>query len=170
VLAYVFWHRPKAGVASDLYESALTAFHDVAGVPSWWTRLGRTPGADEPGWYEDWYLVEDWAALGELNEAAVTGDRAAPHGGAAALAADGIAGIYALRGGQPARPGWAAWLWKPGDLGYEDFEAGLRAATGEGASMWQRQMTLGPTPEFAVLAPAPVALPWPAVETSPSGG
>jgi hypothetical protein len=28
-------------------------------------------------------------------------------------------------------------------------------------------MTLGPTPEFGVLAPAPVILPLPAVETGP---
>jgi hypothetical protein len=167
VLAYVFWHRPRREVEADGYVAALSAFHDVVGVPSWWTRLARTPGADEPGWYEDWYLVEDWAALGELNDAAVSGARAGPHGGAAALAADGIAGIYVLRSGEPARPGWAAWLGKPRGLDHDAFLAELRAAAGDDASIWMRQMTLGPTPEFAVLADGPRTLPWPAVETMP---
>ena len=162
-LAYVFWHRPREGVAP---EASLDAFHAVVGVASWFSRLARTPWLDEPGWYEDWYLVEDWAALGALNEAAVRGAREAPHAEAAASAGDGIAGIYALRFGAPAKPAWAAWLHKPRGIAYDAFAAELRAAAGEGASLWQRQMTLGPTPEFAVLAPGPVDLPWPAVPTT----
>jgi hypothetical protein len=164
-LAYVFWHRPRAGVVPEDYEAALEAFHAVVGVPSWFSRLARTPWLDEPGWYEDWYLVDDWAALGTLNETAVRGAREAPHNRAAAAAADGIAGIYALRFGAPAEPGWAAWVHKPRELAYPAFESDVRAAAGEGASLWQRQMTLGPTPEFAVLAAGPVELPWPAVQT-----
>jgi hypothetical protein len=168
VLAYVFWHRPRRDVEPDRYEAALSGFHDVVGVPSWWTRLARLPEAEEPGWYEDWYLVDDWAALGELNEAAVSGRREEPHHEAATLAADGIAGIYALRAGEPARPGWAAWLAKPRDRTYDAFVPELGTAAGEDASIWQRQLTLGPTPEFAVLAQSPRTLPWPAVRTSPS--
>ena len=95
----------------------------------------------------DWYLVDDWAALGTLNETAVRGSREVPHGRAAAAAADGIAGVYALRLGVPAKPGWAGWLHKPRELGYQRFESELRAAAeGETASLWRRQMTLGPTP------------------------
>jgi hypothetical protein len=168
VLAYVFWHRPRAGVAAADYEASLDAFHATVGVPSWFVRLRRAPWAEESGWYEDWYLVDGWAALGELNAAAVTGPRRAPHDRAAALAADGIAGIYALRVGEPARPAWAAWLAKPEGTAYAAFERELRTAAGAGASVWQRQMTLGPTPEFAVLAPSPRALPSEAVETGPA--
>ena len=167
-LAYVFWHRPRKAVPAEDYEAYLEAFHEVVGVESWFSRLARTPWLDEPGWYEDWYLVDDWAALGTLNETAVRGTREVPHGRAAAAAADGIAGIYALRLGVPAKPGWAGWLHKPRELAYERFESELRAAAGETASLWQRQMTLGPTPEYAVLAPSAVELPWPAVETHPT--
>jgi hypothetical protein len=168
VLAYVFWHRPRDGVGADEYASALTAFHERVGVPSWFAALERPPWGEDEGWWEDWYLVEGWAGLGRLNEAAVTGARRSPHETAAAMAGEGIAGIYALRAGRPDRPGWAGWLGKPRELAYEAFEPELVAAAGPEASLWQRQMTLGPTPEFAVLAPAPVMLPWPAVETGPA--
>lgn len=79
-LAYVFWHRPAAGV--------------------------------DP--------VDGWSALGALNDRAVTGPRRAPHDAAA-----------------------------------------------PGAAVWQRQMVLGPAPEFAVLAPGEVTLPWPSRRTGP---
>jgi hypothetical protein len=155
VLAYVFWHRARDGVGADEYASALTAFHERVGVPSWFAALERPPWGEDEGWWEDWYLVEGWAGLGRLNEAAVTGARKAPHDEAAALVADGTAGIYLLRAGRPERPGWAGWL------------SNAPEVSGSGVSVWQRQMVLGPTPEFAVLAPAPVMLPWPAVETGP---
>jgi hypothetical protein len=155
MLAYVFWHRPRDGVATDEYLAALTAFHERIGVPSWFSALQRPPWGEDAGWYEDWYLVEDWNGLGRLNEAAVGGPRKAPHDEAAALAGGGAAGIYRLRAGRPERPGWAGWLTKPAEV------------SGPGVSLWQRQMVLGPTPEFVVLAPAPVSLPWPTVETGP---
>jgi hypothetical protein len=105
VLAYVFWHRPRAGVDAAEYVAALTAFHERIGVPSWFAALGRPPWGEGVGWYEDWYLVEDWNGLGRLNEVAITGARQPPHDVAAALAREGIAGIYGLIGGQP-EPGW----------------------------------------------------------------
>jgi hypothetical protein len=168
VLAYVFWHRPREGVGAADYAAALTAFHERIGVPSWFAALRRPPWCEDGGWYEDWYLVEDWNGLGRLNEAAVTGPRRAPHDAAAALAGEGIAGLYARVGGRPEPPAWAAWVAKPAGRGYEAFEAELRAAAGPGRSVWKRQMVLGPTPEFAVLGPAATALPWPAVETGPA--
>jgi len=167
VLAYVFWHRPRDGVGADAYVAALTAFHERVGVPSWFSALERPPWGEDAGWYEDWYLVEDWNGLGRLNEAAVRGPRRSPHDAAAAMAGEGTAGVYALRAGRPAGPDWAGWLSRPPELAYEAFVPALCAAAGPDASIWQRQMTLGPTPEFAVLAPAPIILPWPAVETGP---
>src|SRR3954452_19802792 len=116
MLAYVFWHRPRDGVGPDEYVSALTAFHARVGVPSWFCALRRPPWGEAAGWWEDWYLVEGWSGLGRLNEAAVTGARRSPHDAAAAMAGEGIAGIYALRAGRPARPGWAGWLGKPREL------------------------------------------------------
>ena len=167
MLAYAFWHRPRDGVGAGAYVAALSAFHERVGVPSWFNALERPPWGEHAGWYEDWYLVEGWAGLGRLNELAVSGARRSPHDAAAAMAGEGIAGVYALRTGRPDRPAWAGWLAKPPDLAYDAFVPELRAAAGPDASVWQRQMTLGPTPEFAVLAPGPVILPWPTVETGP---
>src|SRR3954449_5542580 len=188
MLAYVFWHRPRDGVGAGEYVAALSAFHERIGVPSWFGALERPPWGEDAGWYEDWYLVEDWNGLGRLNEAAVSGPRKGPHDAAAAVAGEGTAGGYALRAGRPAGPDWAGWVGRgvfaargrppagpewgggragPPELAYEAFVPALCAAAGPDASIWQRQMTLGPTPEFAVLAPTPVILPWPAVETGP---
>jgi len=166
VLAYVFWHRPRDGVDAAGYVASLTAFHERIGVPSWFAALERPPWGEDVGWYEDWYLVEDWNGLGRLNEVAITGARQPPHDVAAALAREGIAGIYGLIGGRPEPPEWAAWVAKPRGSGYGDFEEEL-VGVGAAGSVWKRQMTLGPTPEFVVLAPLPLALPWPTVETSP---
>jgi hypothetical protein len=168
MLAYVFWHRPAAGAAG--YEERLAGFHAVLreAAPPW---LGPTAtfGLDSVPWlggapgYEDWYLVDDFAALGELNAAAVSGARRVPHDAAAALAGAGVAGVMGHLAGPPLPPaaGWAGWLSKPEGMAYGAFHAALAEALGDGAAAWQRQMTLGPATEFCVLAPAPLALPWP---------
>lgn len=147
-LAYVFWHRPSDAVPRPVYEARLGAFHAAIGVPSAWFRVGALPWmpGDEDG-YEDWYLVEDFAALGALNERAVSGSRRAPHDAAAAGAAWGTAGVYALKRGEPRLDDvrYAAWRGKPAGTAYEAFEARL-----PGMAVWQRQMVLGPTPEYVV--------------------
>ena len=150
MLAYVFWHRPAPG--SYDYEARLTAFHDVIGVESTWHRVEGLPWMGGLDGYEDWYLVDDWAGLGGLNHRAVSGARRAPHDAAAGDAEWGIAGLYALKRGTPDlhRVTHAAWRSKPAGLSYEAFEANL-----PGRSVWQRQMTLGPTPEYVLLDDAP---------------
>jgi hypothetical protein len=171
VLAYVFWHAPAAGVARDAYEERLAAFHAalrgsppdglgdtavfaLAGVP--W--LGGAAG------YEDWYLVDGFAALGALNDAAVSGSRRRPHDAAAAYAAAGVAGVMGHVAGTtlPAGARWAAWTSKPAGLSYADAHAALaEAAGGADAAVWQRRMTLGPATEYCVLAGKRIELPWP---------
>ena len=168
MLAYVFWHAPAPGTERRAYEARLAAFHAAlraeppagfAGSVAAAIDASPVPGGAHR--YEDWYLVADWTALGALNAAAVEGARRGPHDAAAALAADGAAGVYApLRGDAvpPSRP-HAAWLVKPAGLAYEAFLAGL----GDGHdAVWQRQMTLGPAPEFCVLGDALPRLPYPA--------
>ena len=171
MLAYVFWHVPAPEVDAADYEARLTGFHEAL-------RAERPPGLgltcavglDAIPWlagsagYEDWYLVQDFAALGALNVAAVTGSRQAPHDAAAAVARRGVAGLMGHISGPllPELPGWAAWLSKPDGLAYDAFHAALWEALGNDASAWQRQMTLGPATEYCVLAPAARPLPWPA--------
>jgi hypothetical protein len=156
VLAYVFWHTPESvdGIAS--YEAALAKFHrslqpaDIAGFRGSQTFLVHgAVWVPSPVVYEDWYLVDDFCALGELNVAAVAAHRQRPHDDVAAMAGEGVAGIYALRQGaaRPSNVGQAAWFGKASGVSYDEFFGRL----GGRRSMWQRQMVLGPTPEFCSL-------------------
>jgi hypothetical protein len=161
VIAYVFWHR--AAPESAGYEERLTAFHAAlaAHPPEGFRssrafRLDRAPWLDGAGTpYEDWYLVDSWAALGTLNTAAVSGSRAAPHDAVAALAREGAGGVYApLHAAEPLA-GEVSWLAKPDGMSYADFHARLA-----GQPVWQRQMVLGAAAEYVVER---ASVDWPAV-------
>jgi hypothetical protein len=149
VLAYVFWHRRRAGVAVEEYEAALRAFHSsLTGVRSASFRVDALPFAAGEG-YEDWYLVSDWAALGELNSRAVDERHRAPHDSAASRAGAGWGGVYGLVRGEAEPPEWARWVDKPPGTPYEAF---IESLAPRAAAVWQRQMVLGPAPEFCVAA------------------
>lgn len=167
MLAYVFWHVRRAGVTAPEYEAAHRAFHDTL----WATPVPGLLGlrihrlADIPwltpgqGGYEDWHLLEDSAALDVLNEAAVTRARLAVHDRIAGMAENGTAGLYGLRSGAPIEPAVAYWLSKPAGMKYADFDASLGPLIASGCCLWGRRMTLGPTPEFCLHAPAVVKVP-----------
>src|SRR5687767_1481165 len=156
MLAYVFWHWPQSSIAHDVYLDHLADFH-------------RTLASNKPtgfqhsivyriryaGWlnttgdaYEEWYLLDDSAAMDRLNEAAVSGACEQPHNRVAREAADGIGGLYRFRAGheEPARSRFASWLSKPSGVSYNEFYATLQPLTSQpGVGLWGRQMTLGPT-------------------------
>jgi hypothetical protein len=137
VLAYVFWHRPRQDVDRDAYEDALARFHGSLDNPSLAFRLTALPFGDgEPG-YEDWYLAGDWAALGELNARAVDAAHRAAHDAPAGMSGHGWGGIYALLRGPAEPPAAARWQHRPPDE--------------SAAAVWQRQMVLGPAPEYCVV-------------------
>jgi hypothetical protein len=147
VLAYLFWHTPHEPGERDEYERRLTEFHRaIQGVvaESATVRLDQLPFAPEAG-YEDWYLVEDWAGLGELNHAAVSGERGTAHDAVARLAGDGWAGVYRLVRGASRAPDGGRWVSKSRAESYEAFLAREQAET-----VWQRQLVLGPAAEFFV--------------------
>src|SRR4051812_50056967 len=112
MLAYLFWHEPAPGVDPDRYVELLRAFHAALhGAPpagfvrSWSVRLDAAPwdgGPAQP--FEDWYLVEDWAALGALNEAAVHAPPGPAHDATKALATNGAGGPSAPLPGPPPGP------------------------------------------------------------------
>ena len=163
MLAYVFWHVPRAGSAARDYESAHRAFHDslrAAQVPGLVDvrifRLAAIPWLGGRHGYEDWHLLEDSGALDVLNEAAVSGARQRPHDAVAAMAGDGTAGLYGLRLGARIEPAVAYWLSKPDGMTYAAFEASLRDHIANGCSLWGRRMTLGPTPEFCLHDALPI--------------
>jgi hypothetical protein len=169
VLAYVFWHWRQAAATAEEYEARQRAFHDAlaADPPRGFLRsttaaVSGAPWASAGGAaYEDWYLLNGIPALEPLNEAAVTGTRQRPHDAAAALAAGGTAGLYALRGGAAVEtPTHAAWFGKPAGMRYATlFEELAPLLHDIGAALWMRQMVLGPTPEFCLRGRAVADLP-----------
>ena len=168
LLAYVFWHWRQPAAERNAYESAQQEFQRVlaaspsAGfVRSFSHAIAGAPWANQGGEaYEDWYLVRDSAALDPLDTAAVTAGRKSAHDAAAALAANGIAGLYQLRlGTAPTGPRSAQWFIKPAGMSYPQLFAAVEPALGPvGGSLWVRKMTLGPSPEFCVLAREPATL------------
>lgn len=169
MLSYVLWHWKRAGITAEDYETRQRAFHAaLAAAPSsgflgsFSLALSHAPwpagGGDA---YEDWYLVQDFAALGRLNESAASTSRAAPHDAAAAVAAGGAGGLYGLRRGAALRqPRFAHWFEKPDGMRYSELLARLAPVVdqAEGA-LWMRQMVLGPAREFCLHAAAPVSMP-----------
>jgi hypothetical protein len=167
VLAYVFWHRPAHD--ADAYEERLAAFHAaLAANPPAGFRGSAALHVREAPWlpgdgpaYEDWYGVEDWSALGRLNEAAVSGARAEPHDAVAQRAGAGAGAVYGLVSGPPEPAATqASWLPKAPGADRDAFHAQL---SGPGRSVWMRQMVLGPSPEYVVRSGAPVVLPYEAI-------
>jgi hypothetical protein len=170
MLAYVFWHWARPGVAPGAYEAAQRAFHaSLAAAPAagYAGSFSVAPPPDGLPWvsggaaYEDWYLVEDFTALGALNEAAVSGARAPVHDVAAAGAAGGTGGLYRLRHGRVSRePRHALWFGKPDGMRYDELFTRVTPLVerAEGA-LWVRQLTLGPAREFCLHTVAPVNLP-----------
>ena len=184
VLAYVFWHRPRDPATVEEYEQAQIAFHrSLARTPPVgllgsgcyrahelpWLPPPATSGA-APGTaadaaaptYEDWYLVEDFAALGVLNEAAVGRGHRTAHDAAARRFGAGAGGLYELLEGDREGPlgeaTLATWVGRPPGsprrmLG-ELLGDGMDPAR---ASLWRRQLVLGPAPEYCVLAGEPPA-------------
>jgi hypothetical protein len=167
-LAYTFWHCPRPEIDATGYESDLRAFHErLAAVPipgfvaSWSLSVADLPWLAGAG-YEDWYLVDDFAALGTLNEHAVDAAHAQTHDAMAYAVQKGAGGVYALIAGDPlARTGWCGWFSKQDGIRYPQLRAELAQQLSEGTinAVWQRQLVLGPAPEFRILAPVPVTVP-----------
>ena len=160
MLAYLFWHSPADAVERSEYEALLAAFHERL-------REAPPPGFRESvafavttAWagtgYEDWYLVDGWRALGVLNADAVDDVRGPEHEPVARRAATGAGGVYALRAGDMAvgDAGAAEWSVKPAGEPYPDWEARLTAGRDAADfALWQRQLVLGPAPEYCLLTP-----------------
>jgi len=170
MLAYIFWHWPLGHIDSGNYESMLADFHRTlslhppAGLHG--SMVIRQEGAS---WlpparvtYEDWYCLDGSASLDTLNEAAVSGACLAPHTLVARAAEGGHGGLYRLRvgAGQGASLRFAGWFGKPAGMSYREIYRIIgEIDAGGGIELWERQMVLGPAPEFCLLLPEPVELP-----------
>jgi hypothetical protein len=184
VLAYLLWHHPGDGVEREVYERALERFHrSLAHSPpvgfrgSAVYRAGDLPWLAPQTGYEDWYLVDDFAALGVLNEAAVAHGHRTAHDEVAHRFGGAAGGLYGLLEGHVdlgAAP-LVIWVSRPTPRptpgpppssplarppGVE--QGALGALLGDGmepghASLWRRALVLGPAPEFCLLAREPPA-------------
>lgn len=168
MLAYVFWHWPQPGVDTGTYVDHLIAFHETlaANRPVGFQgsrvfRIREASWLDTKGdAFEDWYLLDDSAALDVINHAAVSGPCEEPHNLVAREAAGGTAGLYRLRAGRIDDARYAVWLSKPNGISYTGFYSTLEPIiAANDAALWGRQMTLGPTTEFVIHSMNPIELP-----------
>jgi hypothetical protein len=170
MLAYVFWHWPRPEIETGSYVDHLVEFHRTlaANKPNGFResvvfRISNANWLNTDGEaYEEWYLLDDSAAMDPLNEAAVTGVCEEPHNRVAREAADGTGGLYRLRAGAEdlTQARFAVWLSKPNGVSYKHFYAGLETLTSQpGVALWGRQMTLGPTTEFCIHSRSLIQLP-----------
>jgi hypothetical protein len=176
VLAYLSWHRPAAGVDRGAYEQALERFHrSLAHQPpsgfrgSAALRLGVLPGLapvdgdrdrDGPAGYEDWYLLDDWNAVGVLEEAAPARGHETAHRQIASLAGAATGAVYRLIEGSARASGAGEAIWVEHSPGRE--RPSLGALLGDGIdpardALWRRCIGLGPAPEYCLLAAEPPA-------------
>ena len=170
MLAYVFWHWPQSTIDRQVYEEHLVSFHSTlkAYRPDGfkWSAVFLT--SDMP-WignssdaYEEWYLLDDSAAMDKLNHAAVSGACEEPHNRVAREAAGGVAGLYRLRAGKESlsKSRVAMWFAKPNGVSYSHLHSTLQPICAEeGVALWGRQMTLGPTTEYCIHSHKEIRLP-----------
>jgi hypothetical protein len=167
MLAYVFWHVPRADFSSEDYEAALVNFQaDLASAPpqgftSCATyRISGVPWLDGRQGYEDWYFVRSSADLDPLNEAAVQPKRWDVHAAIATKMDIGHGGLYRHLSGEEASLGGerATWLTRPRGIRYErPLQEIISDSTGF-LSCWRRQMVLGPGDEFVIIGTSSLAL------------
>lgn len=174
MIAYLLWHRPRQGVDAGPYEQAAQRFHrSLRHAPpagfrgSLVLRAGELPWQEGDGWYEDWYLLEDFCALGVLNEAAVAAGHRSAHDEIARRFQSGAGAVYKLiegsgelieGGGETIAQTFAVWVSRPPGAA----PPGLGDMLGDGmdrehASLWRRALVLGPAPEYCLLAGEPPA-------------
>jgi hypothetical protein len=169
MLAYLSWHRAAAGVEQRAYEQALARFHrSLAHRPpsgfrgSAAVRVRELPwlaplaGAEQAPGYEDWYLLDDFTALGVLEEAAVARGHLSAHEQIAARAGAATSSVYRLLegSGDPAAAECAVWVARAS--GHQHPSLGVLLGDGMDPArdgLWRRCLGLGPAPEFCLLAP-----------------
>lgn len=168
MLAYLLWHRPADGVERESYEQASERFHrSLSHSPPAGLRGSAVLRLAECPWlpsthdgacavtYEDWYLLDDFTALGVLNEAAVTHGHRSAHDGIARRFGSGAGGLYGLMEGHADLADTARAVWVSRPPGEPRGELAQLLADGvdpDHASLWRRALVFGPAPEYCVLS------------------
>lgn len=176
VIAYVFWYTRESGIEPADFEQGLAAFHEglTARVPAGFLSstssfYGRLPWIDGQDVYEDWYLVDDFASLGELNRDAAAGRHRAAHNAVAAYSGQGVGGLYGLEaGGTGAGGAHAYWFDRPQGTRTPVFLDQVRSlAERHGATLWRRQLSLGPAKEYCLRSSTVLQLPFDTMAPEP---
>jgi hypothetical protein len=161
MLAYVFWHWRQPTISASSYEADLIQFHRTleANKPEGFQRSivflfeGAPFLATDQPVYEEWYLLDNSAAMDRINYEAVNGPCEEPHNRVARNAAGGTGGLYRLRAGSVRHDSgkYAIWFSKPAGVSYSEFDSRMQPVVTENdAALWSRTMTLGPTSEFCL--------------------
>jgi hypothetical protein len=170
MLGYVFWHWKTNSLPDDQYEARLRDFHhSMAQHPPHGFRQSAAYAISGAAWaangapaYEDWYLVDNSAALDSINSGAISAPRREPHDEVAGFVVGGTAGIYQLRHGEPlgSQAAYAYWLAKPNGVTWEAFIGQFENALSSVAhTLWERYMVLGPTPSIVLHTAQAIDLP-----------
>ncbi|MBY0505507.1 MAG: hypothetical protein K2X03_16460 [Bryobacteraceae bacterium] len=170
MIAYLFWHTPRAGVDEAQYAAKLIHFHEeLEQLGSGSTGLALDPVAyslPEVPWipvnrsvYLDVYAMDSTSRMETLNSAAVSGPMLQPHQEIAALYGSGAGSLYDVRAGQLGPATDSYWFAKPQGMTYAELDALLNPLITPGVALLRRLMVLGPSPEFCLLSPAPLTLP-----------
>jgi hypothetical protein len=124
----------------------------LTSAASW--RIEAVPWLGNEAGYEDWCLLQGSWAMDPLNSYAVTGDTKVVHDPLAAQMATGAGGLYAHVWGEPctAARSILVWLTRPRGIDWQRTLEPVRAAA-PNATIWRRQMVLGPAPEFGIEIP-----------------
>ncbi len=160
VLAYLLWHQRARGIPPQRYQKALRSFHRSLAehrprgyLGSVVLRYDGIPWAGPGECYEDSYFVSTFAALGTLDERAASGPpHEVPHQHIAQLSTHGAGGLYRLLAGAPggSRTSRTLWLRKRDGRTYAEVRARLAELPHPpGASVWVRELGLGPAPDLA---------------------
>lgn len=169
MLTYVFWHQRAGSVAREEYQAKLVAFHQILQerqpqgfVGSLVLEMASLPWmTEESEVYEDWYFVENSAALDPLDQAAVSGICREPHQQIARLAGQGTGGLYRLKSAsldltRLVELRHATWFSKPSGMSYDKLYSLLEHREEAPQDiLWQRQMTMGPALEFCIHSSQP---------------
>jgi hypothetical protein len=105
--------------------------------------------------YVDWYVLSSFADLGPIREVAYRSPWVDAHRAAARLWGSGGAALYSTphRTGPPAPTGRVAWFSAPSGRGRALLDRWRRDGPPRG-TLWRRQLSLGPSPEYCYLGNA----------------